>query len=299
MERRVTHTELIEELIRKRGTTVLLGGIDTGKSSFGLEMAEHARSQGISVAFIDSDISQSTVGPPTSVGLKYCNDIEAVTPEAVAKADELAFVGSTAPEGHLLPLLSGTARLVDHARRAGAELIIVDTTGYISGYYAEILKYYKLEQVRPDAVIGFQRGEELEPILGVVRRFFPVEVTSLKVASAVVERSVEDRLIEREQRLATYFQPPLSRWRLKTSVFMPTIPPGVDLAVLDGLVVGLEDGKGTCTGIGLLEYDKEEGVLRLASPVDESAKGLRLGSVKLTTEGRMTGRVTLRELFGN
>lgn len=297
--RRVTYSDLIDDLITKRGTTVLLGGIDTGKTSFGLQMAEAARQQDISVVFIDSDIGQSSVGPPTTIGLKYCNDLGSVTLEGVAKADELAFVGSTSPEGHLLPLLSGTARLVEHARRAGAELIIVDTTGYISGYYAEILKYYKLEQVRPDTVVGFQRGGELEPILGIVGRFFPAEVTSLKVESAVVERSAEDRLIEREQRLANYFKQPLSRWRLKTSVFMPSIPPGVDLAALDGLVVGLEDGKGNCTGIGLLEYDQAEDFLRMAAPVDESAKGLRLGSMKLTKEGRMTGRATLRELFGN
>jgi polynucleotide 5'-kinase involved in rRNA processing len=297
--RRVSHIEVVQKLSSARGTVMLLGGIDTGKTSFGLAMAEAARADGVAVAYIDADIGQSTIGPPTCIGLKYCGELDEVDRHTVSAADELAFVGSTSPEGHLLPLMSGTGRLVNHAREAGSELIIVDTTGYVSGFYAQILKYYKLELIQPDAVVGFQRGEELDPILGVARRFFPAEVTSLKVEQAVLERSVEDRLEERERKLAAYFDAPLTRWRLKSSVFMPPLPPAIDLGQFDGLVVGLEDGKGTCTGIGLLEHDTEEKVLRMVTPASESAKGLRLGSVSFTTEGKMMGRVTIRKLFGN
>lgn len=297
--RRVPHNEVVEKLLSAGGTIVLLGGIDTGKTSFGLAMAEAARARGVETAYIDADIGQSTIGPPTCIGLKYCGELEEVTPETVSAADELAFVGSTSPEGHLLPLMSGTGRLVNHARQAGSELIIVDTTGYISGFYAQLLKYYKLELIQPEVVVGFQRGEELDPILGVARRFFPAEVTALKVERAVLERSVEDRLLERERKLAAYFDGPLNRWRLKTSVFMPPLPPALDLAHLDGLIVGLEDGKGTCAGVGLLEYDGDERVLRMVTPVAESAKGLRLGSARFDADGKMIERVTIRELFGN
>ena len=295
---RVTQDELIQGLLAKKGTVVLLGGIDTGKTSFGLTLAEAARASGISVGYVDSDIGQSTIGPPTCIGLKLCADLEHVDSESVAVADELGFVGSTSPEGHLLPQVAGTARLVSHARDAGCELVIVDTSGMISGVYAEILKYYKLDLIRPDSIIGFQRGSELDPILGVVSRFFPSEVTGLKVESAVVERSVQERLEAREARLASYFQPPVSRWRVKTTVFMPAIPPETDLSRLDGLVVGLEDGTAKCKGIGLLEYQRDEDVLRMVSSVAESAKGLRLGSMKITTEGKMIGRVTISDLFG-
>lgn len=295
---RVTQDELISKLLEKKGTVVLLGGIDTGKTSFGLTLAEAARASGMSVGYVDSDLGQSTIGPPTCIGLKFCDRLERVEQASVAMADELGFVGSTSPEGHLLPQVAGTARLVNHAKQGGCELVIVDTSGLISGVYAEILKYYKLDLIRPDAVIGFQRGMELDPILGVVSRFFPTEVTVLKVESVVVERSAQERLEAREARLGSYFQPPLSRWRVKTTVFMPAIPPETDLSRLDGLVVGLEDGTGTCTGIGLLEYDRAEDVLRMVSSVAEGAKGLRLGSMKITTEGKMIGRVTIGDLFG-
>lgn len=294
----LAHADVLEHLVAAGGTVVLLGGIDTGKTSFGLGLAEAARAAGGNVAYVDADIGQSTVGPPTCVGLKLCAELQRVDRQSVGRADALAFVGSIAPQGHLLSIVAGTARLVARARESGADLIVVDTTSAISGVYAELLKLHKIELVRPDAVVGFQRGEELEPILGSVRRFFPVPVFSLKVDPAVSERSVEERLAYREDRFRSYFHPPLTRWRVKTTVFVPTIPPELDLARLAGLVVGLEDGKGNCVGLGLLEYEQEERVLRMVSSVPEAAKGLRLGSVRMTRQGAIVGRVTLRELFG-
>jgi polynucleotide 5'-hydroxyl-kinase GRC3/NOL9 len=289
---------MVDRLVDRGGTVALLGGIDTGKTSFGLSVAEEARARGKSAAYIDADVGQSTIGPPTCVGLKYCKGLEHVDKQSVEVADELAFVGSSSPRGHLLPLMASTFRLVIHAREAGSDLIIVDTSGLITGVYAELLKYYKLELIHPDSIIGFQRGEELEPILGVARRLLPAEVVALRVASAVVERSVDERMAYREERLRSYFSSPLSKWRVKPSVFMPTIPTETDLSLLDGLLVGLENGNGTCLGIGLLEYDTTDGVLRMVSPVRGGARGLRLGSLKVSKDGKVIGRVTLRDLFG-
>jgi polynucleotide 5'-kinase involved in rRNA processing len=296
---RVTQTELIDRLVASRGTIALLGGLDTGKTSFGLGLAEAARARGISVAYVDADIGQSTIGPPTCVGLKFCTVLEKVDAGTVAKADELGFVGSHSPEGHLLPLVSSTARLVHRAREAGCEIVVVDTSAMVSGVYAEILKYHKLDLVRPSSVVGLQRGQELDPILGVVSRFLPAQITVLRVESSVMERSAEERLASRERSLAAHFTPPLFRWRVKRTVFMPSLPPDTDLKRLDGLVVGLEDGKGRCRGIGLLEYDGKEKLLRMVSSVQEGARGLRLGSMRITPEGKTLGRVTVRELFGN
>jgi polynucleotide 5'-kinase involved in rRNA processing len=295
---RVSQNELIEKLIASRGTIALLGGIDTGKTSFGLSLAETARKRGISVGYVDADVGQSTIGPPTCVGLKLCDGLSKVEAVTVRDADELGFVGSYSPEGHLLELVASTARLVAHARDAGCELVIVDTSALISGVYAEILKYHKLDLIRPHSVVGFQRGEELDPILGVLNRFFPVEVTALRVEGEIVERSAEERLMEREKNFASYFTPPLYRWRVKPTVFMPTLAPDADLKRLNGLVVGLEDGAGRCRGIGLLEYEEEGSLLRMVSSVRAGAKGLRLGSVRLTIEGRTLGRFAAQELFG-
>lgn len=296
---RVSQNELIHRLVESSHTIMLLGGIDSGKTSFGLNLAEAARAKGISVAYVDSDIDQSTVGPPTCAGLKFCDTIDKVDASTVAMADELGFVGSYSPEGNLLDLVSATVRLVGHAREAGCRLVIVDTSTLISGTEAELVKFSKLDLIRPDHVVGFQRGEELAPILGVLSRFFSVEVTALRVDGEIAERSAEDRLAAREKALASYFTPPLSRWRVKRSVFMPTLAPDTDGRRLDGLVVGLEDGRGRCRGIGLLEYQQEGEVLRMVSSIDTGARGLRLGSVRLTVGGKTIGRFLAEEIFSS
>lgn len=294
---RVSQNELIGRLLESCRTILLVGGIDSGKTSFGLTLAEAARAKGIAVGYVDADIDESTVGPPTCAGLKLCAGLPRVDAQTVGTADELAFVGSYSPDNNLVDLVAGTARLVAHARAAGCGLVIVDTSTLVSGTQAEVLKFSKVDLIRPDHVIAFQRGEELDPILGVLSRFFSVEVTALRVDGEVPERSAEDRLAARQIALGSYFQPPLSRWRVKRTVFMPTLAPDTDVRRLDGLLVGLEDGRGRCHGIGLLEYQEEPEVLRMVSSVSTGARGLRLGSVRLTIEGKTIGRFVAQEIF--
>lgn len=288
-----------ERLLSSPGVVLLLGGIETGKTSFGADLARRATEAGIATAIVDADIVQSTVGPPTTVGLKLCSEGVEFTVEGLRSADGLAFVGALAPKGHLLPLVVGTAKLVQRAREAGCRLVIVDTTSLVSGMYGQTLKFYKMELVQPDVVLAFERGGELEPIIGHAQRFTPAEVIEVAAEQPDAMRSAEDRITFREQQFAAYFAGDVSRWRVKPTVFMPTLPPEFDLALLEGLVVGMDDGKGSCLGIGVLEYDATEDILRMVSPVTEGVRGLRLGSLRIDISGRSRGPVDLRQLFGS
>jgi polynucleotide 5'-kinase involved in rRNA processing len=286
-----------ERLLANPGVVFLLGGIDTGKTTFGIELARRATEAGMPAAIVDADIGQSTVGPPSTVGLKLCAGMTELSTESLRAADGLSFVGSVSPRGHQMSLVNGTAKLVERAKEAGCRLIVVDTTGTISGISGQMLKFHKMDLVSPDFVIAIERGGELDPIIGIAQRFTPAEVVELGVSSSVVPRSVDERISLREQQFAAYFAAGTSRWRVKPIVFMPTLPPDFDLVLLDGLVVGMEDGKGACVGIGILEYDQGEDILRMVSPVTEGVRGLRLGSVRVDVQGRSKGPVDLRELF--
>lgn len=285
---------LVARVVERGGTVVALGGIDSGKSTFCKTCAAVALRVGRSVAYLDTDIGQSSVGAPTTIGLKFLGGPGDLAEDALARADALYFVGSTSPQGHLLPLVVGAARLAQQARDAGAQLIVVDTTGLIGGTLGQVLKFHKLEALRPDWVVGLQRGEELEPILGAARRALPAEVETLPIPDGVHPRSIEERNEARRTRLAAAFEPPLHRWKVKTSVFIPAIPPEIDPAQLDGMLVGMEDGKGACVGLGILEC-REDG-LRMRSSLAEGAKALRLGSVRVNHDYHTT-KVDLRELF--
>ena len=288
-----------ERLLASPGVVFLLGGIDAGKTTFGLELVRRALEQGITSAIVDADIVQSTVGPPTTVGYKLLAPGQELSRGSLLQADGLAFVGSLVPKGHLLPLVTGTAKLVQRARGAGAALIVVDTTSLVSGIYGQTLNYFKMDLIAPDHVVAFERGGELEPVVGIARRFTAAEVIEVDVSEAAVPRSVEDRVAFREQQFAAYFAQGSSRWRVRPTVFMPTPPPEFDLALLDGLVVGMEDGRGACVGIGVLEHDTSEEILRMVSPVSEGVRGLRLGSHRIETTGRSRGPIDLRQLFGS
>jgi polynucleotide 5'-kinase involved in rRNA processing len=248
---------------------------------------------------IDADIDISTVGPPTTVGLKMLPAGSEVSEESVRTADALGFVGALNPRQHLLPLVMGVARVVARAREAGAHLVVVDTTGFVAGVYGQWLNFHVMDASHPDHVVAFERGGEMEPLIGIAQRFTSAEVVELDSTGYMQTVSVEERMTKRESRFASYFGESASRWRVKPTVFLPTVPPEFDLGLLDGLVVGMEDGKGTCVGIGLLEYDGEEEILRMVSPITEGVRGLRLGSVKISRDGRSRGTVSLPELFGS
>jgi polynucleotide 5'-hydroxyl-kinase GRC3/NOL9 len=292
------HDALVAEAARTKRTTILLGGLDSGKTTMARAMLAAALARGRTCAYLDADVGQKTVGPPATVTLKMLRSPVDLDGPSLADADELSFVGSTTPEGQMLPLVTSVARLCTRARDAGADFVVVDTNGLVSGVYGQILKYHKIEMVQPDLVVGLQRGEELQPVLGIVQRFFRTEVVPLSVMPGVRATTVEQRADNREAAMRRYFDRELHRWRVKPTVFMPALPPLFDLAQLDRLLVGLSDGAGGYLGIGHLEYAPDEAVMRLISPVAEGPKALRLGSVRLE-EGFRAKRVDLRNLFGS
>jgi polynucleotide 5'-hydroxyl-kinase GRC3/NOL9 len=291
------YQSLVERAVGTARTVVLFGGLDSGKTTTATMMARAALAAGRSPAYLDADPGQKSIGPPTTVGLKMIGSEDDLAPDALCAADALAFVGATTPQGNLLPLITGASRLQALAFERGADFVVVDTSGLVSGVYGQLLKYHKVEMLRPELVVGLQRGEELEPLLGIIRRFFDCDVTFLPVHPEVRPTSVEQRAANREAAMARYFVEPLQRWRVKPTVFMPALPAFFDLTELERLVVGLADGSGRYLGIGYLEHSGEEGILRLISPVAEAPKALRLGSARVDEQYRAK-RVDLRNLFG-
>lgn len=289
---------LVDDAVRTKHTVVLVGGLDTGKTSLSRNVLTAAVEAGRPAALLDADVGQKTVGPPATVTLKMVRSAADLEPGSLAVADEMSFVGSTSAQGHLLPVVAGVARLHRRAKDEGADLVVVDTSGLVSGITGQALKYHKVELLEPDLVIGLQRGEELLPLLGVIQRFFPTQVVPLGVHPDVVPTTVDRRADNRERAMRAYLSGELHRFRVKPTVFMPALPPLFEVAQLHRMLVGLSNGAGAYTGLGYLEYTEDEGVLRLISPVAAGPKALRLGSVRLDENFRAK-RVDLRNLFGS
>lgn len=286
---------VVERIVSSRSVALLLGGLDSGKSTLGRAIAAAGLEAGRTVAYIDADVGQKTVGPPATVSLRVLHPPQEASLQVLSDPHAIYFVGATSPQGHLLPVVAGAARLFARATDEGADLVVVDTNPLVSGVYGQLLHLHTIELLQPDIVLGLARGEELAPLLGVIQRFFAMDVAVLPVHPAVLATSVEERARHREAAVRRYFTEPLYRWRVKPTVFMPALPALFDESALHRIVVGLSNGKGEYTGLGYLEF--EDRVLRLMSPVEDGPKALKLGSIRLDEDFRIR-RVDLGNLFG-
>ncbi len=275
-------------------SVMFIGGLDTGKTTLARRVAAEALAKGRTVAYVDADVGNTTVGPPTCVGLKLMRTRADL--ESLAVADDLRFVGGITSARLVLQAVTATAVLCEEARLV-AELVLIDTDATVSGVAGETLKYHMTELARPELVVALQRGAELEPIIGMLRRFFSVEVIAVPADPDVIPASPEERAMRRAVRLKKAFAPPLERWRVRPTVFAPTLPVGLDLARLDGMLVGVHDDRGRCRGLGRLEYS--DGHLRVLTNAGEGMRGLRLGSARIDLDTLELKPVNLREvMFG-
>ena len=283
---------LRSRLAGESGVLMVLGAADTGKTTLAKFILADALGRGLSAAYVDADIGVSTVGPPACVGLKWINGPADF--DNLDTADELRFVGSTEPQGVVLPHVVAAAGLVEVAR-SRADVIVLDTTGLISGVVGQTLKYFLMELSTPSLVVALQRGSELEPIIGMLQRFLGARVAKEEPPSHIQPIGPIER---REQRITAFksaLAPPLERWRVQPSVFAPTLPEGFDLAALDAMLVGVQDDAGRCLGLGALEFTDDS--LLVATHHGEAMQGLRLGSLRVSLDTYETTRVRLRELM--
>lgn len=287
-------TEALAREVSRVDVAMIMGGMDTGKTTLALQASRMALSAGRTVAVVDADVGNSTVGPPACVGLKVIRSETDI--ESISKPDALHFVGTVTPSRLVLQQVVATAAVVDKARQL-ADLVILDTSAVISGVAGETLKYHKTELCKPDKAIALQRGSEMEPVSGMLKRFLGVDVTIAGTDPNVMPLSPTERAAQRRDAFASAFAAPLERWKVRPTVFAPTLPMGLNLERLDQVLVGVQDEGGGCLGLGILSH--EENGLRVMTNTGEGMKGLRLGSMTLDPETLESSVISLREvMFG-
>lgn len=193
------------ELGTARGTVCVLGATDTGKTTLCSYLLRALCDRGLRVAYLDADLGQSTLGPPATLSLAIYSGSSPALPLYGILPHRMVFIGATSPEGHLLATTVGVWRLVEEARSAGSEVLLVDTSGLVYGGAARELKFQKIRLLRPDYLAALQRGGEVEHLLLPHERS-GVRVVRLPVSDQALRHSREQRQAFRQRRFREYFR---------------------------------------------------------------------------------------------
>lgn len=284
-----------EAASQKRPVTVMvMGGVDSGKTSFCVYLANRALSDGWNPAVIDGDLGQSDIGPPSTIG--FSRVTKPMKDLFEMEAENACFVGVTSPSLAVNKVVEGLTEIKNRVLQTGVDFLIVNTDGWVEGEEAAGYKVQLAERVAPDVVVGIQQTNELTPILTLLKE--KRRVIAIESPQVIRKRSREKRKTLRELGYKKYLKQakvrlfPLSQIRVE-KVLSET---GGRLAaeqieeMEEGLLVALQDAEGRFLGIGVLcGVDPRRGLIRIYTPVGENVSTVCVGQVKLDREGRETG----------
>jgi polynucleotide 5'-hydroxyl-kinase GRC3/NOL9 len=186
------------------GVLFVVGAPDTGKSTFAQWLFGRlaGRRHDQHTAFLDGDVGQSVLGPPTTLTLGMSSSNVFKDLEILVRW----FVGDVSPRGHMLPLVVGAGRLARRAFEVGAETVIVDTTGLVDQAQGGVaLKHALVDELQPTTLFALRRADELEPILDPLRLLPHPRVVELPVINVVHRRDAPARQAHRARAFHRYF----------------------------------------------------------------------------------------------
>src|SRR4030066_1068234 len=282
--------EVLDVLEKEKGIAIILGATDTGKSTLAKFLIFNLCQRRLKVALVDADIGQSFLGPPSTIGFSvFKSDPDW---EVVLSPPEIFFVGSITPEGHFPIHLKGVKRMVDKAPSYGADIIIVDTTGFILGEAGKKLKRRKIDLLSPRFIIALQKSDEIEHILDHYRENPLCKILRMPLSDRVKPRSMEERRINRTNKFQEYFKHSVNQELTIENVQIEgeVLDPNGDILPIDwalkinGLLIGLKDSCDETLALGVIRnYSEEKKVVRVMTPLSDiqRVKMIQLSSLKV------------------
>jgi polynucleotide 5'-hydroxyl-kinase GRC3/NOL9 len=262
------------------GSVVILGDVDSGKSSLCTLLANECVDHGLKVAVIDGDVGQADIGPPTTISASkldgYIFSLQDLT------SYTSLFMGDTSPSSVSDKLLRGLVRLKrDTIQRS--DVLLVNTDGWVQGDEALRYKAKLLEELQPDLVLSISSDGELDPLLELQRS------ASLRLARSrhARTRSREERKKAREYgyrrflRNATRVRLRLGDARLRRFNSQQRQLRLNHDEGLRGVLAGLLDEEERLISIGRVER-VANGLLSLTTALGERPAIVELGAVVLS-----------------
>jgi len=185
-----------EELLKiqiKPTVALVLGAVDSGKSSFCTYLINRLLREKQKVAILDGDLGQSDIGPPCAIA--YAFVAKPVTDLFNLWAKNAFFVGVTSPSSCVDKVSEGLVSLKREISDSNPDFIIINTDGWIEGEEAVHYKLQLIEALNPSMVFCIQQNVELAPFIKELEKFVTIFVDS---PSAIKQRNREKRRSLRE-----------------------------------------------------------------------------------------------------
>ncbi len=260
---------------------LVLGKIDSGKSSFCTYLVNKLLNAKGKVAVIDGDLGQSDIGPSGTVG--YALTQKPVTQLRNLKLQNAFFVGVTSPLLAIVKTVEGLAQLKCEVLQHQVDFIVVNTDGWVSGDIALRYKTAMVKELKPDMVVGVTVQDELDDLIANLN----VPVLKVYASPFLGARTAEKRKRLREMTYARYLEAakvqcyPLSQVTVEPRGGLPQKQDPEK-----GLLVGLYSGT-KLLGIGVLrEINQMRKVLKIQTPVVRKTTKIVLGKIWLDKKGR-------------
>ena len=190
--------KIIEKLANKK-IILVLGGSDVGKTTLIMQLANLLYERQKKVGIVDSDVGQSDIGIPATISYGLLDSKKVFMNEISAKKS--FFVGSTSPKNHVLDMITGCKKMIEHALQDNCDNIIIDTTSLNTRKTGRMLKRAKIEQLKPDIIVTIQKENEL---LHLVKNY--TNIINITPYDKIKLKSADDRFILRDKRWKKHFE---------------------------------------------------------------------------------------------
>jgi len=188
-------TRSFEELLKvqdKPVTVMVLGSVDSGKTSFCTYLMNRLLREKKRVAILDGDLGQSDVGPPGTVAYTFAT--KPITDLFSLEAKNAFFVGSTSPSTAVDRVIQGLTLLEKEVLCSEQDFVVINTDGWVEGEEAFNYKVQLIRALDPKVIFCIQQKDELSSFLSIPER----PVTVVDSPANIRQRTREKRRSLRE-----------------------------------------------------------------------------------------------------
>jgi polynucleotide 5'-hydroxyl-kinase GRC3/NOL9 len=185
--------EQILNFQKKPVAAMVLGTVDSGKTSFCTYLTNRLLQEKQKVAILDGDLGQSDIGPPCTVAYTFLT--KPVTDLFNLEAKNAFFIGATSPSTAINKVIEGLTSLKKEILEGNPDFIVINTDGWVEGEDALNYKIQLVSELNPDIIFCIQQKDELAPLLNSLEGLQKIVVES---PPTIKQRSREKRRSLRE-----------------------------------------------------------------------------------------------------